>query len=170
VPNECSVLDDVSEEEARASLMRCCGSSRWVERMLAARPFRDRERLFAAASRSWRALDVADWDEAFSHHPRIGEPGSASATATATTTWASNEQAGATRAADDVRAAIAEGNHAYEAKFGRIYLVCATGKSGEELLAILRSRLENDPETEVNISAFEQEKITRLRLEKLLSP
>ena len=113
MPSECSVLDDVSEEEARASLLRCCGSSRWVERMLAERPFSEREKLFAAASRIWRELDVTDWDEAFSHHPRIGEPTSARAAATATSSWASNEQAGATRAADDVRAAIAEGNRAF---------------------------------------------------------
>lgn len=166
---DCGALDDLPEAEARAALLRCCGSSRWAERMLAKRPFRDRERLFEAASRIWSELSPADWDEAFSHHPRIGEPGRIAAAAASTATWASGEQAGATRSSEEVRAAIAEGNREYEARFGRIYLVCATGKSGEELLAILRSRLGNDPETELRVAAGEQEKITRIRLEKLLS-
>lgn len=166
---DCAALDDLPEAEARAALLKCCGSSRWALRMLAERPFRDRERLFEAASRIWNELSPADWDEAFSHHPRIGEPGRIAAAAASTATWASSEQAGATRSSDEVRAAIAEGNREYEARFGRIYLVCATGKSGEELLAILRSRLGNDPETELRVAAGEQEKITRIRLEKLLS-
>ncbi|WP_231511493.1 2-oxo-4-hydroxy-4-carboxy-5-ureidoimidazoline decarboxylase [Chondromyces apiculatus] len=169
---ESALLDAMPADEARAALQRCCGSHRWVERMLGERPFGTRARLVEAASRHWNALDPADWDEAFSHHPRIGEPGrvaAGAASAAATASWASNEQAGAARSADDVKAALAEGNRAYEARFGRIYLVCATGKSGEELLAILRARLANDPETELRIAVGEQEKITRLRLEKLLS-
>ncbi|MDI3285355.1 2-oxo-4-hydroxy-4-carboxy-5-ureidoimidazoline decarboxylase [Polyangium sp. 15x6] len=165
--DECRALNDLEGDEARAALTRCCGSARWVDRMLHERPFQSRAHLFEAASRHWNALDVADWDEAFSHHPRIGEPSAASRS---TAAWAANEQAGAARSADDVRAAIAEGNRAYEAKFGRIYLVCATGKTGEELLAILRARLDNDAETELRVAVGEQEKITRLRLEKLLSP
>lgn len=162
-------LDELPEDEARAALRACCGSARWVEAMLHERPFRDPERLFEAASRIWNGLDAADWDEAFSHHPRIGEPGRIAAAAAPTAGWAAGEQAGATRANDEIRAAIAEGNRAYEARFGRIYLVCATGKSGEELLAILQSRLDNAPEAELRIAAGEQEKITRIRLEKLLS-
>jgi 2-oxo-4-hydroxy-4-carboxy-5-ureidoimidazoline decarboxylase len=167
---DCRRLNDLDDTEARAALTRCCGSSRWVERLLAERPFRDDAHLFEAASRHWNALDAADWDEAFSHHPRIGEPGRIAPAAASTATWAVNEQAGATRSSDDVRAAIAEGNLAYEARFGRIYLVCATGKTGEELLAMLSARLENDPAAELRIAAGEQEKITRLRLEKILSP
>ncbi len=165
--DECRALNDLNDEETRAALTRCCGSIRWVERMQGERPFRDRAHLFEAASRHWNALDVADWDEAFSHHPRIGEPSGA---AKSTASWAANEQAGASLSADDVRAAIAEGNRAYEARFGRIYLVCATGKTGEELLAILRARMGNDPATELRVAVGEQEKITRLRLEKILSP
>lgn len=161
-------LDELPEAEAREALRKCCGSARWVEAMLRERPFRDRERLFEAAARIWNALDVADWDEAFSHHPRIGEAKVPQAAAS-TASWTSREQAGASAASDDVRAAIAEGNRAYEARFGRIYLVCATGKTGEELLAILRARLANDPDTELRVAVGEQEKITRLRLEKLLS-
>ncbi|TKD07567.1 2-oxo-4-hydroxy-4-carboxy-5-ureidoimidazoline decarboxylase [Polyangium fumosum] len=165
--DDCRALNDLSNDEARAALTRCCGSTRWVDHMLHARPFQSRAELFEAASRHWNALDVADWDEAFSHHPRIGDPAAASKS---TATWAANEQAGAARSADEVRAAIAEGNRAYEAKFGRIYLVCATGKTGEELLAILRARLGNDAAEELRVAVGEQEKITRLRLEKILSP
>lgn len=168
--DECSALNSLDEAEARAALTRCCGSARWVDHMLAERPFRDKARLFEAASRHWRALEVADWDEAFSHHPRIGDAARIAPAAAATASWAKSEQAGASRASEDVRAAIAEGNQQYEAKFGRIYLVCATGKSGEELLTILRARLANDPAAELRIAAGEQEKITRLRLEKILSP
>jgi 2-oxo-4-hydroxy-4-carboxy-5-ureidoimidazoline decarboxylase len=96
-----------------------------------------------------------------SHHPRIGDTRAASAAE-------AGEQAGAARAEDAVKAAIAEGNRAYEARFGFIYLVCASGKSGAELLAILRERLENDPETELGVAAGEQAKITALRLDKLI--
>ncbi|AKT42893.1 2-oxo-4-hydroxy-4-carboxy-5-ureidoimidazoline decarboxylase [Chondromyces crocatus] len=170
--DDCKALDALPEEEARAALQRCCGSSRWVAHMLSERPFGNRSKLLEAASRHWNALTVADWDEAFSHHPRIGEPGrvaAGAASAASTAGWASKEQAGAARADDAVKAAIAEGNRTYEAKFGRIYLVCATGKSGEELLGILRARLDNEPDVELRIAAAEQDKITRLRLEKLLS-
>lgn len=168
-PSACKALNDAAQDEARAMLTRCCGSSRWVERMLEARPFASKEDLFAKAARCFSGLETEDWDEAFSHHPRIGDPSRIKAEAQSTAAWASNEQAGAARSSDDVRGAIAQGNQLYEAKFGRIYLVCATGKSGEELLAILRARLDNEPEEELRIAIGEQQKITLLRLEKLLS-
>jgi 2-oxo-4-hydroxy-4-carboxy-5-ureidoimidazoline decarboxylase len=167
--SDTSAIDNLTEEEARTALRRCCGSSRWVERMLAERPFKDRDRLFEAASRNWTDLGPADWNEAFSHHPRIGDPGRIAEAAASTAAWAAGEQAGAASANDDIKAQIAQGNVEYEARFGRIYIVCATGKSGEELLAILRARLANDPKAELRIAVAEQEKITRLRLEKLLS-
>ncbi len=168
--SETSAIDDLPEGEAREALRRCCGSNRWVERMLAERPFREKERLFEAASRNWSDLGPADWNEAFSHHPRIGDPGSLAAAAASTAAWAAGEQAGAASAGEDIKAALAQGNAEYEARFGRIYIVCATGKSGEELLSILRARLANDPKAELRVAVAEQEKITRLRLEKLLSP
>jgi len=168
--SDCRAIDDLPADEARAALLRCCGSSRWVERMLAERPFKDRERLFEAAARNWTDLGPADWNEAFSHHPRIGDPSRIAAAAASTATWAAGEQAGAASADDDIKAAIAQGNAEYEARFGRIYIVCATGKSGEELLATLRERLANDPQTELRIAVAEQAKITRIRLEKLLAP
>ncbi len=155
----------LSETDARAALTRCCGAGRWVTGMLARRPFASAEALYLAASEVWSALSPDDWHEAFSHHPRIGDARAASAS---TQGWASSEQAGATSADAEIRHALAEGNRAYEAKFGHIYLVCATGKSGAELLRILQSRLGNDADTELRVAAGEQEKITRIRLEKML--
>ncbi len=160
---DCGRLDNLSDAEARAALLRCCGSTRWVEAMLAARPFGALSRLYQHAARSWRALDAKDWHEAFSHHPRIGDAKAAAAGGTA-----AKEQAGAAAAPEAVKQALAEGNKKYEAKFGHIYLVCATGKTGLELLAILEQRLKNEPGTELRVAAREQEKITQLRLEKLL--
>src|SRR5688572_22901949 len=154
-------LNAASSDEARGWLAGCCGARRWVDGMLAARPFASVEAVHAAAERVWRSLGRDDVLEAMSHHPRIGDTARASARE-------AGEQAGAARADDAVKAAIAEGNRRYEGRFGHIYLVCASGKSGEELLAILRARLDNDPATELAVAAGEQEKITRLRLDKLL--
>ena len=154
-------LNSASVDEARAWLAGCCGARRWVDGVLAARPFASREALHGEAERIWRALERDDVLEAMSHHPRIGDTARASARE-------AGEQAGAASAADAIKAAIAEGNRAYEARFGHIYLVCASGKSGEELHAFLRARRGNDPTTQLAVAAGEQEKITRLRLDKLL--
>jgi 2-oxo-4-hydroxy-4-carboxy-5-ureidoimidazoline decarboxylase len=116
--------------------------------------------MHAAAQSSWRALERSDVLEAMSHHPRIGDLERASAAD-------AREQAGAASADDAIKAALVDGNRAYEARYGYIYLVCASGKTGAELLQILRARLENDPKAELLVAAREQEKITSLRLEKL---
>lgn len=158
-------LNALGTEEARAELIRCCGCVRWAESMLEARPFGSVEALHRAADEAWARCGAPEYREAFAHHPRIGD-----ARAAAGPGWASGEQKGALDAGSETRAKIAEGNQRYEAKFGHIYLVCATGKSAEELLSILESRLDNDAETELRIAASEQLKITHLRLEKLLSP
>lgn len=144
---------------ARAALTRCCTSRRWVEAMLAARPFGGDAALFEAAERAWWALGKDDWLEAFGGHPRIGERG--------IDALVRHEQAGMNRAGDKTRAALAQGNREYEARFGHVFLICATGKSATDMLGALRARLGNDPATELRIAAGEQAKITRLRLEKL---
>jgi 2-oxo-4-hydroxy-4-carboxy-5-ureidoimidazoline decarboxylase len=154
-------LNAASDEAARKLLASCCGATRWIEEMIAARPFASRAALHAAAERSWRACGKDDLFEAMRHHPRIGERKDVPPREAA-------EQAGAARADERIKAAIAEGNREYEARFGHIYLVCASGKSGEELLAILRARLANDPQAELAVAAAEQGKITTLRLDKLL--
>ncbi|HEX8252222.1 MAG TPA: allantoicase [Thermoanaerobaculia bacterium] len=141
-------------------LQRVCGSSRWTESMLRARPFASWDALVAAANEQWLALDAADWLEAFAAHPRIGEKKAG---------WSSQEQSGTRSAAAATMDAIAAGNRAYEEKFGFIYLVCATGRSADEMLSNLNERLTHDRETELRIAAEEQAKIIALRLEKLAS-
>jgi 2-oxo-4-hydroxy-4-carboxy-5-ureidoimidazoline decarboxylase len=153
-------LDAMPESQAKELLRQCCGSSRWVAAMVARRPFGSRETVLAAADEIWASLNGDDWREAFAHHPRIGEQ--------TTNSVAAKEQSGVSGAADDVRQALAKANRDYEQRFGYIYIVCATGKSAEEMLAIAKGRLQNDPDTELRVAAEEQRKITRLRLQKLL--
>jgi len=154
-------LNALVEADARAALLRCCGSRRWVEQMLAGRPLADDAALFAAAERAWWALGPNDCLEAFAAHPRIGER--------AGDAWSRAEQ-GALAAADvDMRRAFTDGNRAYEERFGHGFLVCATGRSADDLAAELQRRLGNDPASELRIAAGEQAKITRLRLEKLVT-
>ena len=152
-------LDGLSEDAARAVLARCCSARRWVEQVLAARPFASDAELLESAERVWWALGREDWLEAFAGHPRIG--------ARTTDAGARREQAGVDGATAATRAALALGNRAYEERFGHVFLVCATGRTAAEMLTALRDRLANDPTTELRIAAGEQAKITRLRLETL---
>lgn len=153
---------------AEAELLTCCGSREWARRMAALRPFAGEDALFDAADVVWWALDREDWLEAFRSHPRIGERKAEAGQTQREQGWSRGEQAGMDAAAEATRRALADGNRAYEERFGHIYLVCATGRSADELLSILRSRLQNPPERELRVAAEEQAKITRLRLQKLL--
>jgi 2-oxo-4-hydroxy-4-carboxy-5-ureidoimidazoline decarboxylase len=160
-------LNNLSQDEALAALLRCCGSTRWAEAMSARRPFATKDDAFAAASEIEASLERADWLEAFAAHPRIGDVEALRKKFATTAAWCEGEQAGVQHASDDVLNRLASGNKAYEERFGYIFIVCATGKTAEEMLALLETRLHNDPETELPIAAGEQAKITRLRLEKL---
>ena len=160
-------LDDASAADARALLMRCCGSARWVDAMLSRRPFGDDATLLSAARDVWFSLDTPDWREAFSHHPKIGDRDAVRTRFAATRSLSEREQAGVSGAADGVLDALAEGNAAYERRFGFIFIVCATGKTAEEMLGLLRSRIDNDPTREIQIAAAEQAKIMALRLEAI---
>lgn len=162
-------LNALPAEDAELELLTCCGSRAWARRMAAARPFRDTPELFETAAAIWWGLDEADWREAFRSHPRIGERKTEAGQTGREQAWSAGEQAGVTNAADATRDALAEGNRAYEARFGYIYIVCATGKTADEMLALLQSRLGNDPQSEIRVAAEEQRKITRIRLEKLLA-
>lgn len=155
------------ETEAREQFLRCCGSSRWAGQMAVRRPFRDEAEVFRAADEIEQGLTRVDWLEAFAAHPRIGDLDALRQKFASTADWSSGEQAGVAGAADDVLHQLAEGNRAYEERFGHIFIVCATGKRAGEMLALLRERLRNDADTEIRIAAAEQAKITRLRLEKL---
>jgi len=164
-----SRLNEGPAGEAREELRRCCGASRWAEGMIARRPFRDREALLAAADEVWWALEESDWREAFAHHPKIGDADALRARFASTREWAAGEQAGVRSATEDTLVALASGNRAYQDRFGFIFIVCASGKTADEMLSLLRARLPNDPRDEIRIAAAEQAKITRVRLEKLLA-
>ena len=161
-------LNELSADNARAEFLKCCGSQRWASAMTAARPFANVDELLTKADRTWSSLRPEDWLEAFRAHPRIGEKKAAAAQSKEAQQWSAQEQSGINDAAAGTIAALADGNRDYEQRFGFIFIVCATGKSSEEMLAILQARLQNDAETEIAAAAKEQRKITRLRLEKLL--
>lgn len=157
-------IDTSTADGARAILQRACGSTRWVERMLTRRPFASHEALLTAAREEWFSLGETDWLEAFSHHPRIGDRASLEARFPATHDLSAKEQAGVSSARADVIDALADANAAYFDRFGFIFIVCATGKTAEEMLQLLRDRLPNDRVTELRIAAEEQAKITSIRL------
>jgi OHCU decarboxylase len=148
-------LNALEDAGARDVFLRCCGSTRWAHEMAALRPFKDAGVVKEQADAIWLRLDPADWLEAFAAHPRIGES-------------TSREQAGMDSATGSVRQRLALANRQYEERFGFIYLVCATGKTADELLAIVERRLTGTREQEVLIAAEEQQKITRLRIDALL--
>lgn len=157
-------IDALPPEAARALLARACGSTRWVDRMLARRPFGSEAALAHAARVEWFALGEQDWLEAFSHHPRIGDRASLDERFPETHDLSQREQAGVAAARTEVLDALARDNAIYADRFGFIFIVCATGKSAEEMLQLLRDRLSNDRATELRIAAEEQAKITAIRL------
>jgi 2-oxo-4-hydroxy-4-carboxy-5-ureidoimidazoline decarboxylase len=163
-------LNNLPKPALTEALSKCCGSTAWVKNMVAIFPVADAETLMDQANTQWNKLSEADWREAFTHHPKIGGDVAALREKFASTsTWAEGEQASVKQASQETLEALAAGNTEYEQKFGYIFIVCATGKSAEEMLALLQARLSNKPEDEILIAAGEQNKITRLRLEKLLA-
>ena len=163
-------LNGLGDAAGRTEFLKCCAATRWADAMLAARPFADDDAVFAAAERTWWALGRDDWLEAFAAHPRIGDRDAVDARHAATRGWSRQEQAGAAEADAGLRAALAAENAAYEARFGHVFLICATGRTGQEMLAALRERIGHDPGAELRVAAGEQARITRLRLERLVEP
>jgi 2-oxo-4-hydroxy-4-carboxy-5-ureidoimidazoline decarboxylase len=149
-------------------LKKCCGSTAWVNRMLPFVPAEDLVELLEDAEEEWWKCSEDDWKEAFAQHPMIGDIESLKKKFASTADWAAGEQGSVQTATPEVLEALAEGNRKYKERFGYIFIVCATGKSAHEMLAMLQERLVNDPKTEINIAADEQNKITKLRIEKLL--
>ena len=163
-------LNNLPKPALAEALQKCCGSTAWVENMVARFPVSDVETLMDEAKNQWNSLAEADWHEAFTHHPKIGGDVEAlRAKFASTSTWAEGEQASVQQASQETLEALAAGNTEYDKKFGYIFIVCATGKSAEEMLALLQARLTNKLEVEILIAAGEQDKITRIRLEKLLA-
>ena len=158
----------MSIEAAREALTRCCGAQRWVEEMLARRPFESTPALFEAARAIWQGLGRDDYLEAFSHHPRIGDSLSELAKRFArTASMAAREQAKVAQADQATLVALRDENQRYFERFGFIFIVCATGKSAQEMLSLIRERCSNDAARELAIAAEEQAKITALRLAQL---
>jgi OHCU decarboxylase len=162
-------LNNLSEEEASNELRKCCGSQNWARQIVSSRPIRSFEELIQKAEAVWWSLDRDDWWEAFRSHPKIGEKKASAMVSTQSEDWSGHEQAGIHDAATQTLVELAKLNREYEEKFGFIFIVCATGKSSEEMLAILKSRIGNDLETELPVAASEQAKITEIRLRKLLT-
>ena len=161
-------LNALAPGAATAELLKCCGSSRWAQRMSAERPFQDASSLFETAERVWQTLEPSDWLEAFRSHPKIGETKAERAVSDEAQQWSEHEQSGVREASAQTLSALAEANRAYEQKFGYIFIVCATGKTSDEMLALLEARLPNDADAELRNAAAEQARITHLRLQKLL--
>ena len=161
-------INTANIEEAKHLFRQCCTSERWIARMLEQRPYESADSLRSAADRSWRNLAEDDYLQAFDGHPKIGDVGSLKATYANTKELAAGEQSSVNEANRETIIALAEGNAAYEAKFGFIFIVCATGRSADEMLDLLRARVPNEREYELANAAEEQRKIFHLRLEKLL--
>jgi 2-oxo-4-hydroxy-4-carboxy-5-ureidoimidazoline decarboxylase len=160
-------FNQMSSADAAEAILPCNGSRAWAESMTALRPFENTFDLTCTADRVWNSLTPAEWQQAFDSHPRIGEQHAKVATKQSLA-WSSAEQAAASFT-NDTEAALAAANREYEATFGRIFIVCATGRSAEEMLAILRQRLGNAPATELREAAEQQRQITQIRLRKWLA-
>jgi len=154
--------------DAVREIMPCCGSKSWAQRLTDRRPVSSEASLLTASDEIWRTLQSSDWLEAFYSHPRIGESSAKAPVGSQSTSWSLEEQGQVTTATDTVKADLAVANRVYEEKFGHIFIVCATGKSAAEILAILRLRMQNDGTTELREAAEEQRQITQFRLRKWL--
>ncbi len=158
---------NTDEEFARSQLASCCVAQRWIDGVLGQRPFTDEAQLRAAADAVWARMSEPDLLEAFEGHPKIGDVSSLKAKYASTASLAAHEQSSVGSATDEIIERLAAGNTAYEERFGFIFIVCATGKSAEEMCDLLEARLNNDRADELRIAGEEQRKIMQLRLEKL---
>ncbi len=156
-------------EQAAGEVLPCCGSRAWAHQLAARRPLSTLPELLAASDAAWWPLAEADWQEAFASHPRIGERKAVGTATASSLAWSAGEQSGVAQAEADFAARLAEGNRVYEARFGRTFIVCATGKSSIEILAILERRMRNTAEAELHEAAEQQREIAHIRLRKWLA-
>lgn len=162
-------LNSLPPAALKEALAKCCGATAWVTQMAAVFPVKDKQELLEAAEHTWFMCSESDWREAFTHHPKIGDISALREKFASTSQWAEGEQSSVRHTSEQVLQALAQGNAQYEQKFGYIFIVCATGKRAEEMLALLEARIHNDPADEIKIAMGEQNKITKIRLEKLLA-
>ena len=161
--------NQLPEATAAEEILPCCGSRAWAREMVAQRPFEDVATLLATSDRIWLALSTADWLEAFQSHPRIGETRGHVESSARSQQWSAQEQIRATESPEAVKHALAEGNREYERKFGRIFIICASGKSALDILENLRHRLGNDDATELYEAVEQQRQIAEIRVKKWLT-
>jgi len=159
----------LSVAEAVQEILACCGSEVWARELTARRPIAGESAVVAASDEIWDRLSTEDWLQAFSKHPRIGDAKAPPEALSTSAAWSVQEQQSVAAAGESVQAALAQANQEYERRFGRVFIVCATGKSGAEMLDILNRRLRNDDAAELREAAEEQRKITNIRLKKWLS-
>ena len=162
-------FDHLPKDEQQSLLTKCCGSTAWVSKMLTIFPVEDLVELLEYAEEKWYECSAKDWLEAFTHHPKIGDLASLKEKFAGTAAWAAGEQSAVEGSSEETLESLAASNQLYEEKFGFIFIVCATGKSAAEMLALLQVRLQNKAEVEIEIAATEQDKITKLRLEKMFA-
>ncbi len=162
-------FNNLQAAAARALILRCCASTRWAECMVAARPYHSIAQFTEAADSHWRAMGRRDVLEAFRGHPQIGRPDSLKNADPGDHALAAQEQSAAARASAPVSASLIKHNRDYEKKFGFIFIVCASGKSAEHILRLLRARMDNTHQQEFANAAEEQRKITQLRIHKLFT-
>lgn len=162
-------LNNLSKEKAFEELFKCCGCTTWAQNLSDFRPFKSKEDLLRLSDMNWITCEMEEVMEAFSHHPKIGDLKNLEKKFVSTKEWASGEQGGVDEASQTILIELAEGNALYEKKFGYIFIVCATGKTAVEMLTLLKVRLSNAPEKEFRVAMNEQNKITHIRLNKLLA-
>lgn len=158
-----SEFDHLDKTEKARLLRQVCGSTNWINKMIEAPPAEDLVDMMEIAEEQWYACKQDDWLEAFTHHPKIGGLSSLR------NQFTESEQASAQNASEAILQQLAAANEAYEKKFGYIFIISATGKSAEEVLTQLNTRLQNNPDTEINNAMDEQLKIIKLRIEKLFT-
>ncbi|MFK8011746.1 MAG: 2-oxo-4-hydroxy-4-carboxy-5-ureidoimidazoline decarboxylase [Marinicellaceae bacterium] len=163
-------FNNLSIEDKQKELEKCCGSSRWISAMVVATPFKNLNSMHEKCDQIWSMCKEEDYLEAFSHHPQIGDITSLKEKFAHTSKWASNEQQGTSIASDDLLLKLKSANDTYLKKFGFIFIVCATGKTAEQMLELLENRMSNNRLQELITAASEQNKITHLRIDKLINP
>jgi 2-oxo-4-hydroxy-4-carboxy-5-ureidoimidazoline decarboxylase len=160
--------NSLDPDTAAREVLPCCGSRAWATELASRRPLADEAALAAASNEVWLALPEEDWQEAFDSHPRIGQKHAQSRATEESLRWSAQEQRSVLSNDEAARLALQEANHRYEQKFGRIFIVCATGKTSPDILRNLDERLQNDATTELREAVEQQRQITQLRLHRWL--